>query len=44
MRSPNGSIHTTQTPTPLSFYNTFNIYYIYYIYDPDISVNFHLGH
>ncbi len=26
MRSPNGSIHTTQTPPPLSFYNTFNIY------------------
>jgi hypothetical protein len=24
MRSPNGSIHTTQTPPPLSFYNTFN--------------------
>jgi hypothetical protein len=23
MRSPNGSIHTTQTPPPLSFYNTF---------------------
>ena len=23
MRSLNGSIHTTQTPPPLSFYNTF---------------------
>ncbi len=23
MRSPNGSNHTTQTPPPLSFYNTF---------------------
>ena len=27
MRSPNGSIHTTQTPPPLSFYNTFNVTY-----------------
>ncbi len=25
MRGPNGSIHTTQTPPPLSFYNTFNV-------------------
>ncbi len=23
MGSPNGSIHTTHTPPPLSFYNTF---------------------
>ncbi len=26
MRSPNGSNHTTQTPPPLSFYNTFKMY------------------
>ena len=26
MRSPNGSNHTTQTPPPLSFYNTFKAF------------------
>jgi hypothetical protein len=25
MRSPNGSIHTSHTPPPLSFYNTFKV-------------------
>jgi hypothetical protein len=30
MRSHNGSIDTTQTPPPLSFYNTFNVEVIAY--------------
>ncbi len=29
MRSLNGSIHTTQTPPPLSFYNTFKQYRVF---------------
>jgi hypothetical protein len=27
MRSPNGSIHTSHTPPPLSFYNTLKTFY-----------------
>jgi hypothetical protein len=34
MRSPNGSIHTTQTPPPLSFYSTFKFTLRYLL--PDI--------